>query len=197
MVILDLGDGQKIEYEEGALRVPPPEPPKAKVPKRIGKPRPKKIGRPPKIIIMVRGHRRRFDTRTPPKINPDIHKLMESIPGFRHWMDLRREQIVKHKVRGRVLGQTPDLYPSQSDAKWVIARRKAKEDMEAIRKVIDLPDAAAEALESALGVMRSPMNQAMKLSAAKMVLDFTMAKPVAKSDVTVNVAEQWLASLGK
>jgi hypothetical protein len=83
----------------------------------------------------------------------------------------------------------------KADALWAVARRKAQIDMANIKKSMDLPAAAEEALTSALEVMRSPMTQAMKLSAAKLVLDFTMAKPAAKSDVTIASAELWLAGL--
>lgn len=81
---------------------------------------------------------------------------------------------------------------------WGWAKRKAKKDMENIKRVMpDLNEVAAEALESALVVLRGPQNQKERLAAAKLLLEFSMSKPVAKSQVSVNAAEDWLASLGK
>ncbi len=67
--------------------------------------------------------------------------------------------------------------------------------MDEIKKTIDLTAAAQEALETSLTVMRGPVSAGDKLKAARQVLDFTMAKPVSKSEVTVNSAEEWLKSL--
>jgi len=54
---------------------------------------------------------------------------------------------------------------------------------------------AEEALENALAVMRTPANQGVKLQAAKLILEYTKAKPAAKSEITVNKAEEWLAAV--
>ena len=58
-----------------------------------------------------------------------------------------------------------------------------------------MTDAAEEALEGAITVLRQPSSQQTKLAAAKLTLEFTKTKPVAKSEVSVNKAEEWLASL--
>ena len=81
---------------------------------------------------------------------------------------------------------------------WEASRQRAKEDMAKLQEagVINPDDTNAnEAMQNALEVMRSPMNQDMRLKAAKLVLEYTKAKPVSKSEVTVNAAEAWLASL--
>jgi len=80
---------------------------------------------------------------------------------------------------------------------WKRARESAERSMEAIKEKINLSDAAAESLTEVIAVMRSEQAPKYKLQAAKIVLEWTMAKPVAKSEVTVNSAEQWLESLIK
>ena len=52
-----------------------------------------------------------------------------------------------------------------------------------------------EAMTGALTVLRNPNSQQTKLAAAKLLLDFSKTKPVAKSEVSINAAEAWLASL--
>ena len=54
---------------------------------------------------------------------------------------------------------------------------------------------ADEALKAALETMRTPANQQTKLAAAKLILEYTKAKPASKSEVTVNKAEEWLAAI--
>ena len=54
---------------------------------------------------------------------------------------------------------------------------------------------AIEALETAVQIMREPSQSRDKLTAARMVLDFTKTKPVAKSEVTIGKAEAFLESL--
>lgn len=56
---------------------------------------------------------------------------------------------------------------------------------------------AVEALQAALETMRVPSNQGTKLAAAKLILEYTKAKPAAKSEVTVNKAEEWLAAIAQ
>lgn len=54
---------------------------------------------------------------------------------------------------------------------------------------------ATEALEAAVVTMRSPQNQGLKLAAAKLILEYTKSKPAAKSEVSINAAEAWLAEV--
>jgi hypothetical protein len=80
---------------------------------------------------------------------------------------------------------------------WRQARFEASLTMRKLAKagVIDenTPAEAQEALHAALAVMRSPMDQKTTLAAARLVLDFTKAKPASKSEVTINTAEEWLS----
>jgi flagellum-specific peptidoglycan hydrolase FlgJ len=87
---------------------------------------------------------------------------------------------------------------STSKRLWTIARKKAMSDLENIKKVAPPEnEAAEEALLTALTVMRAPGDSRNKLAAAKLVLEFTKAKPQAKSEVTLKSAENWLASLAE
>lgn len=51
---------------------------------------------------------------------------------------------------------------------------------------------AIEALDTAVGIMRLQGDARNKLGAAKLVLEYTKAKPSTKSEVTVNTAESLL-----
>lgn len=57
--------------------------------------------------------------------------------------------------------------------------------------------AAIEALTKAVHIMRSDSPQVQQLAAAKLILEFTKAKPSSKSDVTVHTAEDFLAQVMK
>lgn len=52
-----------------------------------------------------------------------------------------------------------------------------------------------EALKTAVEVMRVDGDTRSRLSAARLVLDFTKQKPVSKAEVTVGKAEAFLESL--
>ena len=54
---------------------------------------------------------------------------------------------------------------------------------------------AKEALQTAVEIMREPAQNRDKLTAARMVLDFTKTKPTSKSEVTIGKAEAFLSSL--
>jgi hypothetical protein len=54
---------------------------------------------------------------------------------------------------------------------------------------------AIEALKTAVEIMREPAQNRDKLTAARMVLDFTKSKPTTKSEVTIGQAEAFLSSL--
>jgi hypothetical protein len=123
-----------------------------------------------------------------------LHPL-SNIPGMAEWMARRVSEITRNDKRGRKLGDTVGMKRSSARQRWTEARRKAREDMAKIKEKLVLSEAAEEALEGALVVMRSPQNQGIKLQAAKLVLDFTMAKPESKSKVTVQSAEDWLETL--
>jgi phosphoribosylpyrophosphate synthetase len=78
------------------------------------------------------------------------------------------------------------------------ARQSAKETMSKLEKagvLVDDSEDAKEALQSAITSMRQPGSKQVGLAAAKLVLEYTKAKPASKSDITVNKAEEWLAAI--
>lgn len=78
------------------------------------------------------------------------------------------------------------------------AKESAKQTMaelEAAGVLVEDNDAAKEALQSAIEVMRKPGSKQVQLAAAKLVLEYTKSKPVAKQHVTVNAAEEWLKAV--
>jgi hypothetical protein len=79
-------------------------------------------------------------------------------------------------------------------------RKQAKADAERIVAIMvkenDIDDEyAVEALKTAVEIMREPAQNRDRLTAARMVLDFTKTKPAAKSEVTIGKAEAFLESL--
>ena len=54
---------------------------------------------------------------------------------------------------------------------------------------------AIEALKTSVEIMREPGQTRDRLTAARMVLDFTKTKPISKSEVTIGKAEAFLESL--
>jgi hypothetical protein len=79
--------------------------------------------------------------------------------------------------------------------KFEKARKKVKPMVEKVSQKLNLDEHATEALLDVVAVMRSSTNAKDKLAAAKLVLDFTMAKPASKSDIKVSSAEDWLKSI--
>lgn len=80
------------------------------------------------------------------------------------------------------------------------AKQSAKETMSKLKKagaIGDLDARAEEALLESIKVMRAPGDKKVKLAAARLVLDFTKSKPAAKSEVTVNKAEDWLKAVAE
>lgn len=69
--------------------------------------------------------------------------------------------------------------------------------LEAAGVLEDADAQAKEALKAAIAVMRGPVSPKDKLAAARLVLDFTKAKPAQKQDITVSKAEAWLEAVTK
>lgn len=177
--IAHIGDGRYIHLAEGALTTPPP-PPKPKIPRKK------------RVAIPNNGYVPRW--KKPNKKN-EWKYYAERIPGYHEYRLWCRAFRCKYQNPGRPVG----LVDGYTKATLAVALEKAKEqvkkDMANIKKTMELTDMAEEALEGALTVLRAPASQQTKLSAAKLILEFTKSKPVAKSEVSVNKAEEWLASL--
>jgi len=105
----------------------------------------------------------------------------------------RRENPQNYYRRGVPSGMRKE----EADREWAFARMYAKEVVKIMvaKDIIEDDPKVIAAFESAMEVLQSPMNQTTKLQAARLILDFCKSKPVAKSEVTVQKAEDWLAAV--
>lgn len=117
------------------------------------------------------------------------------IVGYREYRQYGHDIGKKYGNVGRDVGHPWGVRKGELKKLKRRAAKQVKKDMENIKKNHDVHPMAEEALEGALTVLRAPSNQTAKLAAAKLILEFTKSKPVAKSEVSVNKAEEWLASL--
>ena len=177
--LLHIGDGRYVSSTEGALVRPPPRVKILKGPRYGGK-HPPPLHKP--------SHSR------PNKRNERI-ELNEKIPGYSEYTSFTYKTSHRYGFVGFELGQSEGYNRKQLERLRKRAAKQVKQDMANIKKALDMPEMAEEALEGALMVLRSPNTQQTKLQAAKLILEFTKTKPVAKSEVSVNKAEEWLATL--
>lgn len=111
--------------------------------------------------------------------------------------ELRRQWSNKpRKNAGRPKG-VPDGY---TKAQIEPLRDNAKKEAETLVNVMADKyeieyDYSREALQTAVEIMRVPGETRERLSAARLILDYTKAKPVSKSEVAISKAEDFLASL--
>ena len=75
------------------------------------------------------------------------------------------------------------------------ARKEAERIVAIMTEQFDVDDYGKEALKAAVAIMREPAQNRDKLTAARLVLDFTRSKPAASVEVTVGKAESFLSSL--
>jgi hypothetical protein len=127
----------------------------------------------------------------PPHKNPLAlqHKTPEGRAKF-------RAMIKTRKNSGRPLG-VPDGYGKGRMVPIVEqAQKDAKKVVSIMKQDYEISDPRSEeALETAVEIMRTPVHNRDRLQAAKLILDFTKVKPVAKQEVTLNNAEAFLSSL--
>ena len=119
--------------------------------------------------------------------------LMETPEG----RELRKQwSNKKRKNAGRPKGTPDGLRKEQADAMRVEVKKEAEKVVEVMAEKYGVEDEyAKEALKTAVEVMKMQGETRERLSAARLVLDFTKQKPVAKSEVAVAKAEDFLASL--
>ena len=105
--------------------------------------------------------------------------------------------MMRNKKKGGRLLEYPDGY-GDGKIKPIVeqAQKDAKKVVSIMKQDYEINDPRAEeALETAVEIMRTPVHNRDRLQAAKLILDFTKVKPVAKSEVTLNNAEAFLSSL--
>lgn len=184
--LLHIGDGRYVVSTEGALWPPPPPTRNKRQGNYKGK-SPKGWHPPP---LHEPGHSRENKRN-------EKAELKAKIPGYAEYLSFNGRIRGKYGFSGFKPGQVEGYNLRQLEELKKEARIRVKQDMANIKRQLNLPDMADEALEGALTVLREPGTQSMKLSAAKLILEFTKSKPVAKSEVSVNKAEEWLATLAQ
>jgi hypothetical protein len=195
--IVNIGDGRFIEM--------PKEGPKAS-PKAKPKTKPKTAPR-KKSETSAKTHKVKKRTlhHTPAGREPP-----PEIPGHAEWVAMRKAQMGPFQTNAfraliglppkTRLGVPDGMRVEEAQEAWRRAKELATKDIENMKAtgVLDPNDARAEeAMEATLEVMRGPMNQQTKLAAARQVLEWTKAKPAAKTEMTVNAAEAWLSEIAK
>lgn len=139
--------------------------------------------------------------RKTPRKNPNMARPAHKNPlALQHKTPEGRAKfaaMMKTKKKGgRPLG-VPDGY-GDGKIKPIVeqAQKDAKKVVSIMKQDYEINDPRAEeALETAVEIMRTPVHNRDRLQAAKLILDFTKVKPVAKSEVTLNNAEAFLSSL--
>lgn len=119
--------------------------------------------------------------------------LMETEEG----RALRREWSTKpRKNGGRPMGSIDGYTKEMLEPIREQSRKDAERIVQIMAEEYDIDDSyAKEALKTAIEIMREPAQNRDKLTAARMVLDFTKSKPTTKSEVTIGKAEAFLSSL--
>lgn len=117
-----------------------------------------------------------------------------------HQALLQAGRLAKGAWGGRVKGQVDGTSKAGLDRVIAYAQQCATEAVKlmADKKIwIADNDKAEEAMLAALEILNKPGANRDKLTAAKLVLDFTQRKPVAATDVTMHNAEAFLDALLK
>ena len=111
--------------------------------------------------------------------------------------ELRKQWSNKpRKNAGRPKGVPDGFTKHEIEPIRAKAKKEAKEVVKIMSDKYDIhDDYSREALETAVEVMRVQGETRERLSAARLILDFTKSKPVAKSEVSVSKAEDFLATL--
>jgi hypothetical protein len=163
-----------------------------------------------KLIKRPRGRPRKpKPTRSPPRRDANSP---QAATRRRLWAEASPEKraawtaAIAESTRRRAESQDPSNWRTgiphamrrdEAEAEWAFARMYAKEVTKIMvdEKMLPEDPKVEKAFTAAVEVLESPMSQAIKLQAARLILDFCKAKPVAKSEVTVKSAEDWLAQV--
>lgn len=125
------------------------------------------------------------------------------------WANMTPEQRSEHSKRlaalkkgpsgGRPKGVPRALTRAQYEARLAEQQPIIKRIMKKMADNGQLPDdpRAVEALEKSMTILRTEEDSKTKLAAARLVLDFTKAKPTTKHEVTVKSAEDYLDEMAE
>ena len=156
---------------------------------------------PPPINKRIKS-RRNLNRKTRKKSSDRIYDIREGHSVHTDFVCIRHRHISQFRNKPGMPDyrrtRVPDGMTKQEAVKmWAEAKRKAKITMEIIKNTIPLDDERAEqALEAALEVMHAEhVHMDTKLKAAKIILEYTKAKPATRQDVTINRVEDWLSEI--
>ena len=179
--VIHIGDGRYVHKTEEGVFEPLPPPPRKNKPYKHNKERWAPIEKVPSC------------SKPNKKNEKALYK--ESIPGYAELLLFMHSIKSKYGFIGRKVGHPWGYREGKLAELQKEAAKQVQKDMENIKKKLELDEVAEEAMVGALTVLRNPNSQQTKLTAAKLLLEFSKTKPVAKSEVSVNAAEAWLASL--
>ena len=129
------------------------------------------------------------------KANPDTHyfsQLYKTEEG-------RAQSLEWQRKGGKVSSGTgvPDGYTTEMmvDIRHQ-AQLRAKRMVKKLSETNDIKsEYARQALETVAEIMQTPGSDSDRLKASRVLLEYTQSKPVAKSEIAVSQAEDFLASL--
>jgi hypothetical protein len=179
--IIHIGDGRYVHKTEEGVFEPLPPPPLKGRPYKYNKER-------WAAVEKVPSHSR-------PNKKNEKAILKATLPGYIEYSLFFHSFKTKYGFIGRKVGHPWGYREGKLAELQKEAAKQVQKDMENIKKKLELDEVAEEAMVGALTVLRNPNSQQTKLTAAKLLLEFSKTKPVAKSEVSVNAAEAWLASL--
>lgn len=188
VVVIPTVDGRHIEAREGLFK--PAVPPETKGPSKFHPPDRK---RPPKAWP-----RKKRKTHARGDKAAKANRMAAEIPGFTEWSTRRAiaAKALAPDQGGTTYGHAKGMRRCTAKRLMAQAREQAQRDMENIKKAVpDLDPRAEEALEEACVVLRGTGVAQVKLSAARLILDFTKAKPAATTKHVVQSAEDWLNTI--
>lgn len=125
-------------------------------------------------------------------------------PEYQDFLTRRRQEVAAERLAaGNPIKPDRTGTPNgmnAAQAKWF--RRQAKFEASLTMKKLekagvldDADDMAKDALHTALTIMRMEGHMGHRLAAARLVLDFTKAKPAQKQELTISKAEDWLEAV--
>lgn len=146
----------------------------------------------------------RFQHQSRPHRDQNLFvRLQETEEGrllWKLWTD-RRHLKPNGKGAGRPSGSINGYTGKEVQKMRAVAKDEAKRMVKIMEKHgFKVPEGefAREALEAAVETMRmEAINPKDKLTAARLVLEFTKAKPAAQAELTVRRAEDYLAEIAK
>ena len=131
------------------------------------------------------------------KENNPFVKMQKTEEGRRLWKLWTDKRFLKGQTAGRPKGSITGYNFTQNNRRKAKAKAEAKEIVALMeKKGYEIPkqEFAKESIETAVEIMRmTEISPKDKLTAARTVLEWTLAKPVAQSEVSIKKAEDFLA----